>query len=313
MVSPCSIEIYNMSFSAQVKEEIAKQLSSARHCQLAELAVIISNCSCMKSLDGGEKALLLTLDREELFRKCFTLLHKTYNIEIVSENEQEILITQKDRLEDILMGIGMLTSDGFRGFGEAIDSRLLKNACCKRAFLKGAFLCLGSMSDPQKGYHLEMVCDTESMAKQLVEVLAAFDIEARIVLRKRYHVVYIKEGAAIVDFLNVCEAHVSLMDLENLRILKEVSNTVNRRVNCETANIAKTVKASGKQVEDILLIQRRYGFEKLPQGLKEIAEVRLEYPEATLKELGELLDPPMGKSGVNHRLRKLSEIAESLG
>lgn len=302
-----------MSFSAQVKEEMAKQIGSARHCQLAELAVIITNCSSMKSLENGEKALLITLDREELYRKCFTLLHKTYNIEVASVNERDILITEDNRLEDILMGIGMLTGKGFRGFKEALDSRLLKNACCKRAYLKGAFLCLGSMSDPQKGYHLEMVCDTESMAEQLVEVLAAFNIEAKIVLRKRYHVVYIKEGSAIVDFLNVCEAHVALMELENLRILKEMSNTVNRRVNCETANIAKTVKASGKQIEDILLIQRRYGFERLPQGLKEIAEVRLEYPEATLKELGELLDPPMGKSGVNHRLRKLSEIAESLG
>lgn len=302
-----------MSFSAQVKEEIAKQVGSARHCQLAELAVIISNCASMKTLENGEKALLLSLEREELYRKCFTLLHKTYNIEIASANSREILVTREDKLEDILMGIGMLTSEGFRGFREAIDSRLLKNACCKRAFLKGAFLCLGSMSDPQKGYHLEMVCDTESMAEQLVGVLSAFDIEARIILRKRYHVVYIKEGSAIVDFLNVCEAHVSLMELENLRILKEMSNTVNRRVNCETANIAKTVRASGKQVEDILLIQRRYGFEKLPQGLREIAEIRLEYPEATLKELGELLDPPMGKSGVNHRLRKLSEIAEGLG
>ena len=301
-----------MSFSSKVKEEIAGQTPSARHCQLAELSVIISNCSAMKT-GQGQNYLSVMLDKEPVKRKCFTLLRKTYNIEkAVEESNGELILTEEDGLEEMLMGVGMLSKDGFRGFGEAIDGRLIRNSCCKRAYLKGAFLALGSMSDPQKGYHLEMVCSRESMADQLVEVLSSFEIEAKIIVRKKYHVVYIKEGSAIVDFLNVCEAHVSLMDFENLRILKEMSNSVNRRVNCETANIAKTVKASGRQIEDILLIQRRYGFERLPKGLKDIAEVRLEYPDATLMELGELLDPPMGKSGVNHRLRKLSEIADGL-
>ncbi|MBO5281608.1 MAG: DNA-binding protein WhiA, partial [Lachnospiraceae bacterium] len=132
------------------------------------------------------------------------------------------------------------------------------------------------------------------------------------VLRKKYYVVYIKEGEGIVDLLNVMGAHVSLMNLENLRILKEMRNSINRRVNCETANITKTVNAAGRQIEDILYLREHYGLKKLSPGLREMAEVRLEYPDAPLKELGEYLDPPVGKSGVNHRLRKLSELAEQL-
>lgn len=137
-------------------------------------------------------------------------------------------------------------------------------------------------------------------------------IEARIVLRKKYFVVYIKEGSQIVDILNVMEAPVALMELENIRILKEMRGSVNRQVNCETANINKTVSAAVKQMEDIIYIRDTAGFDSLPDNLREIAELRLARPEATLKELGEALDPPVGKSGVNHRLRKLGNMAERL-
>lgn len=137
-------------------------------------------------------------------------------------------------------------------------------------------------------------------------------IEAKIVLRKKYFVVYIKEGSQIVDILNVMEAPVALMELENIRILKEMRGSVNRQVNCETANINKTVSAAVKQMEDIIYIRDTAGFDSLPDNLREIAELRLARPEATLKELGEALDPPVGKSGVNHRLRKLGNMAERL-
>ena len=142
--------------------------------------------------------------------------------------------------------------------------------------------------------------------------MAAFEVEAKTVLRKRYHVVYIKEGSQIVDMLGIMEAHVALMNLENVRILKEMRGTVNRKVNCETANINKTVSAAVEQINDILYIRDQAGFDRLPAGLKEIALARLEQPDATLKELGDSLDPPVGKSGVNHRLRKLREIATQL-
>ena len=168
------------------------------------------------------------------------------------------------------------------------------------------------MSNPQKGYHLEFVCEYEAQARQIRQVICSFEIEAKIVRRKKYYVVYLKEGAGIVELLNVCEAYISLMNLENMRILKEMRNSVNRRVNCETANIAKTVSAAARQVEDIEYIRKYYGFQNLPETLRQMAEIRLENPDVTLKELGELFDPPLGKSGVNHRLRKLSELAEEI-
>ena len=170
----------------------------------------------------------------------------------------------------------------------------------------------GSISNPQKSYHFEIVCNSSSQAEQIQEILKGFDTDAKIVGRKSHYVVYLKEGSNIVDCLNVMEAYVSLMNLENVRILKEMRNSVNRKVNCETANIKKTVNAAVKQIEDIELIRDKTGLEKLPDVLTETERVRLEYPEATLKELGGYFDPPVGKSGVNHRLKKLSAIAEEL-
>ena len=180
------------------------------------------------------------------------------------------------------------------------------------------FLCRHAAREPlsgepsNKAYHFEIVCHTKEQAKQLQELLCGFDTDAKIVERKGHYVVYIKEGAHIVDSLNIMEAYVSLMKLENVRILKEMRNSVNRKVNCETANISKTVNAAVKQIEDIRLIQKMRGLDDLPAQLREMALLRLEYPDAPLKELGGYLDPPMGKSGVNHRLRKLSAIAEEL-
>ena len=171
-------------------------------------------------------------------------------------------------------------------------------------------MAAGSMSDPNKAYHFEIACRNEAQAVQMQEIINSFDSDAKIVERKGHQVVYLKEGSQIVDMLNVMEAYVSLMNLENIRILKEMRNSINRRVNCETANIAKTVNAATKQLEDINLIKEIVGLSKLPPALRQMAEVRLEYPEATLKELGQYLEPPVGKSGVNHRLRKLSEIAD---
>ena len=184
--------------------------------------------------------------------------------------------------------------------------------CCKRAFIRGTFLSSGSISDPEKGYHFEIVCPDRGKAEQLQGIIRSFHVEAKIVVRKKSYVVYVKEGAQIVDMLAVMEANVALMNLENIRILKEMRNTVNRKVNCEAANINKTVNAAVRQVEDIQLISRTVGFESLSDALAQVARLRLKYPDATLKELGMMLNPQVGKSGVNHRLRKLSEIADEL-
>ena len=189
---------------------------------------------------------------------------------------------------------------------------LIQNLCCKRAYIRGAFLASGSVSDPEKGYHFEIACNSLEKAEQLCNMIGSFDIEAKVTRRKKNQIVYIKEGAQIVDALNVMEAHVALMNFENIRILKDMRNSVNRQVNCETANLNKTVSAAVKQIEDIQYIKATIGFDQLPEGLTEIAVLRLEQPEATLKELGQMLSPSVGKSGVNHRLRKLSLIAEEL-
>lgn len=189
---------------------------------------------------------------------------------------------------------------------------LYQRPCCKRAFLRGAFLASGSISNPEKAYHYELVCQTKERAEQLKELMLEFDIEAGMVSRKKHYVVYVKEGSQLVDLLNVMEAHGALMELENVRIIREISGTVNRKVNCETANINKTVSAAVQQINDIILLRDRLGLEQLPEGLAEIAEARLAKPEASLKELGDSLDPPVGKSGVNHRLRKIKEIANGL-
>lgn len=298
-----------MSFSATVKEELAEHIGTARHCQLAELAAVVQFCG--KVTDDG-RHLLFDTENQTIERKCFTLLKKTFNIEAVML-EKGRLLSDEDAEEKLIRALFLRGTDGkLLEPGRPVNALLVKNACCARAYLRGAFLCIGSMSDPEKGYHLEFVCDNREQALQLQEIIADFQIEAKIIRRKRYEVVYLKEGAGIVDLLNVMEAHVSLMNLENLRIVKEMRNSINRRVNCETANISKTVNAATKQIEDILLIRDKYGFENLPDNLRQMAEIRLEYPDAALKELGEYLNPKVGKSGVNHRLRRLSEMADKI-
>ena len=188
-----------------------------------------------------------------------------------------------------------------------ISEGLLQKGVCTRCFSLA-----GSISDPQKGYHFEIVCPSQEISGQLQEIIHSFHIDAKMVLRKKSYVLYVKEGAQIVDMLAIMEANVALMDLENIRILKEMRNSVNRKVNCETANINKTVNAAVKQIEDIRLLEEKVGLESLNEGLEEIARLRLQYPEATLKELGLMLNPQVGKSGVNHRLRKLSLLADDL-
>lgn len=289
-----------MSFSGEVKKELAKRMNPARHCQIAELAALMNFCGAYgrsRGESGGKAGYTLGFqtENEAVVRKGFTLLKKTYNIDTDR-------ILDEEELQGLLAKLGSPE--------EPVSPLLIKNSCCRRAFLRGAFLAIGSMSDPTKGYHLEFDCTDERKARQLQEAIRSFDIESKIILRKKYHVVYLKEGSGIVDLLNVCEAPVSLMNLENMRILKEMRNSVNRRVNCETANIAKTVTASARQVEDIEFLRTHYGFQNLPEPLRRMAEMRLEYPDAPLKELGERFDPPLGKSGVNHRLRRLSELAE---
>ena len=311
-----------MSFSGDVKEELLSVNGNGRHCQIAELAAYFSYCGFVKKSNSGHMVIGITAENKAIATKCFTLIKKTFNIysgilirkhsfssKILS---YEIQIEKPDEIKEILMAIKKYKESEEPLLCSCVDKLLLKKDCCRRAFIRGTYLAIGSMSNPEKGYHMEFVFDHEDMAEEFIQILKTFSIGAKMVLRKKNYVVYIKDGEEIVDMLNITGAHISLMNLENTRIMKDMRNSINRRVNCETANIAKTVNAATKQVEDIMFIRKNYGLHKLPDNLRQVAEVRLAYPEASLVELSQLMDPPVGKSGVNHRLRKLSELAERL-
>lgn len=314
-----------MSFSSDIKEELSRLVPGARHCRIAEIAAILSMCGGMRVSAADKYRLEILTENHAVARKYFTLLKKTFNIEVelaIRQNKGSrksrsyiVCVKKHEDAVRILQAVKLLKGDG-TGYLEdeqnLAENLVIQQTCCKRAFLRGAFLVTGSVSDPQKFYHLEFVCTTGYRAEQIQTVLKAFQLDAKIIRRKKYFVVYLKEGDQIVDALNIMEAHTALMELENIRILKDMRNTVNRKVNCEAANIHKTVSAAVKQIEDIRYIQETIGFEELSDALAQMAEVRLANPEAALRELGMMLTPQVGKSGVNHRLRKLSEIAGHL-
>lgn len=312
-----------MSFSVDVKEELSRQLSSARHCQLAELSAIISACGQYSVRPHGRLFLVLQSENLLVMRKAGALLRKTFRIQpdvsVIGSGDWKksrvytMAIRDHGSVVRVLQATKFLQENGaLMDLELPVSTLLLRSDCCRRAFVRGAFLGMGSISNPEKSYHFEIVCGNSEKAAALRDLIRGFDIDAKIVMRKKYHVVYVKESDGISDLLNLMEAHINLMNLENIRILRGISGNVNRKVNCETANLNKTVSAAVEQVKDIELIQEKMGLDQLPLPLQEMALVRLEYPDTPLKELGTLLDPPVGKSGVNHRLRKLKAIAEEL-
>ena len=311
-----------MSFSGEVKEELGTQIGAARHCQIAEMAVFISMCGSVMIDRNDRYSVKIHTENLIVARKCFTLLEKTFNIRTEISIRRNLsrqstaywlLVKNHEEALRLLQAAKLLTQEGdVMEELSLVRNTVVQQYCCRRAFIRGAFLVSGSISDPEKSYHYEIVCSARGKAEQLQKIINSFEIDAKVILRKKSYVVYVKEGAQISDLLNIMEAHVALMKFENVRILKDMRNTVNRKVNCETANINKTVSAAVKQVEDIHYIRNTIGLEHLSEPLREMALTRLSYPEATLKELGDLLMPPVGKSGVNHRLRKLGEIADKL-
>lgn len=312
-----------MSFSGKVKEELAAHISNAMHCKIAEIAAILSMCGSV-SIDKNEKySLKFRTETEVTAEKLKTLLWKTFRIEteIVCRNNAysksqrtyTITIKEHENALKILQATKLINRAGDIEENFSITNNvIIMKDCCKRAFIRGAFMAAGSISDPQKSYHFEIKCNNNKKSEQIINLLKNFNIEAKTVARKGHFVVYIKEGEGIVNVLNVMEAHIALMEMENIRILKDMSNYYNRQVNCETANIKKTVSTSIRQIDDINMIIQKKGLSYLPDKLQDIAIVRVENPDASLQELGQMLNPPLGKSGVNHRLRKICQIAEEL-
>ncbi len=311
-----------MSFSSDVKQEIARHIGEARHCKIAEIAALIQMAGEIKIEENGKTSIKFQIENAAVARKYFTLIKKTFRIntevslrrnQALKKNQIYMLyITDHKVCMKILQATGIIEDISKRVVRKDINPITVQKVCCRRAYLRGAFLGSGSVSDPEKGYHLEFVSADEPYAVSLRNLINKFGMDAKIVMRKNNYVAYLKEGAQIVDLLNIMGAHVALMELENIRIVKEMRNNVNRLVNCETANINKTVSAAVRQVQDINYVERTIGLSSLPRNLEEISRYRLEHPSATLKELGEKLNPPVGKSGVNHRLRKLSELANQL-
>ena len=312
-----------MSFSSKVKEELSKDCNNPRHCCIAETAAIISMCGKVIFDEKDRVRIEIHTENVTVARKYFTLLKKTYNINTdisirhsssLNKSRSYILSVNDDETaRKILMTCRLMKPFGVIEEDFSIsDSLIIQRECCKRAFIRGAFLASGSVSDPVKTYHFEIVCLSEAKAKQMQMIMETFNINARVIKRRKYFVVYVKDSSQVVDLLNIMGAYNALMDMENVRIVKDMRNNVNRKVNCETANINKTVSAAVKQIEDIRFIQMSSAFDELPESLQEMAELRVRYPEATLAELGQLLDTPVGKSGVNHRLKKISLFADEL-
>jgi len=310
-----------MSFSKKVKEELSNQIAN-KHCNLAELYAITCICGRIRISVNNDYNLYIHTENIAVAKKYYALVKKTFliNMQVLvrkSDNKKNsvyIAVVKDDAdVKRILKGLKLM--DTYSNLvNDKIDilDTIIKRPCCKRAFIRGMFLACGAISDPNKMYHFEFVLTSMKSAKELVDIIAKFNVDAKITTRKKYFIVYVKEGAQIVDMLNIMGAHLALMELENIRILKEVRNSVNRNVNCETANINKTVNAATKQIKDIQYIHDNMGISNLSKGLREVAKIRMDNPDMSLAQIGKLLEKPIGKSGVNHRMRKLSQIADEL-
>ncbi|NLW23952.1 MAG: DNA-binding protein WhiA [Clostridia bacterium] len=309
-----------MSFSTKTKNELARIFPMQRCCQLAELAGLVRVDGTILISPNNQIGLQLTTGNPAIARKGLKLAKLLFDL------QTELRIQQKNRLKknnlyivriappnnvrEILKVLGITREGVFINPG--IAPHLIQKRCCQRSYLRGVFLGAGSLNDPQNNYHLEISINSLEYAQALVSLISLFDLQAKISTRKNNFVVYLKESEQIVTFLNIIEAHSALLHFEDVRIKKDMRNQINRLVNCETANLNKTINASFRQIENIRFIADTLGLEKLPANLKEVAELRLAHPDISLKELGEMLNPKLGKSGINHRMRKLEELAEKL-
>ena len=297
------------SFSNKVKEELLKNIPRQRHCSIAQIAVIIAAAGKITP-----NSLVVKSDNERIAQKYFTLLKKTFNINSDAFKDKGffgVSVSRKEDVYEILQAVKILNANGNPNYFKGIvPDVLLKTGCCKREFLKMAFVMFGTVNAPEKGSHLEFVCENEEHADQIIRDLAYFEVKAKKGIRKNRFVVYLKDKSQIADFLRVVEANVATMNYEHTLIVREIANNTNRAVNCEVANSQKKINAALKQIEDINYLNECIGLSNLPETLQCVALARLENPDVGLQELGRLMKPPLGKSGVNHRLRKISELAE---
>lgn len=306
-----------MSFAALTKKELT-MIENGPCCDKAEMSALIRMNG---SVQLSSKRIVLDISTENaaIARRIYSLLKKYYQVhtELLVRKKMRLkknnvyIVRIPTRVEEILNDL-KIVSQGFV-FNDGIDESIVRKNCCKRAYLRGAFMAGGSVNNPEgSSYHLEIASMYEEHCKALVELADVFHLNARCIERKKGFILYIKEGEKIIEFLNLIGAHQALFKFEDVRIMRDMRNSVNRIVNCETANLNKTISAAVRQIENIKFLEKEIGLDKLPDKLREVAEVRLAHPDINLKEVGEMLKGTVSKSGVNHRLRKIDEMAEKL-
>jgi len=306
-----------VDFYARAKDELIRAMPERECCKISELCGLIKADGVVR-IASGRMSLSIRESSAAVARKIVALLKDVSRPEVQVAVAKErglvrgkayiVRLPRHDEVVRLLDVLGLSASSAAGG----PDPRIVENYCCKRAFIRGVFLGSGYMSLPGKGYHLEINVETEGFAEFLSQLIGEFGVRTGIVQRRKRYVVYVKDGDDVAELLRIMEAPNALLEMENDRIVRSIRNDVNRLVNAENANLAKVVEASCRQVQDIELIDEAMGLHRLPPSLREIAMARLENPEASLTQLGAMLTPAIGKSGVNHRMRRLAQIADSL-
>ncbi|MBQ6895042.1 MAG: DNA-binding protein WhiA [Clostridia bacterium] len=307
-----------MSFSADVKNEIITSIEGNRKQKLSFVLGML--CFGARLIKTQERTRLrFTTENPKIARKLYTLIKNDFSIvakltihKTLKNIMYIVAIDDEKYIEELFYITGLLKRgeaiNSFLNF--RISSSVIENPACRKAFIKGAFLGGGSVSDPQKNTHLEFVTSHYKLSRDFQKLLNLCEFSPKTVLRKSNYVLYFKNAGEVADILVMLDTFDSLMEYHNVKIMKDMRNNINRKTNCDTANLNKTVEASLIQVRAIEKLKRLGVFDNLPLQLKEIADLRLEYREMSLQELGSMLSSPIGKSGVNHRLRKLVTEAE---
>ena len=290
-----------MSFTQNIKAQLVHIDNECDFCDIAELSAIAKVCTAYR--DSG---VAIITENEDVAERIRHLFGRVFSMEIDCVNRNGTFkfdIEEDFFVENLALRLMLFNQE---------DAEVTPYECCREAYIRGAFLGGGSMSDPKIRYHLEFDCRHEAYANQLRDMFGEIGIVSKITCRKGRFIVYIKDYESIADILGVMGDVGAAMDLYNISIEKEIRNRVNRQQNCELANIDRVTKTATYQMECIKKIERCGGFDGLPETLQEIAKIRMKFPEDSLKELGKRLTPPIGKSGVNHRLQRIIDIAQKL-
>ena len=312
-----------MTFSSIVKNELSRTEISNSCCTKAEIAALVRTTGSISIKRFNKIEIELSTENAAVSRRIFKLLKILYNISTEVTVQKSNRLKKRNvyiiKIEDViakrfLQDMKLLKGEEINllDFDFGVPFELLTNDCCKRSYIKGSFMGCGSISDPEKSYHAEFVNNKEEHSQGLCKLINKYGINAKSIFRKNYFVSYIKESEQISDLLALMGASNSVLEFENVRVVKETRNRINRVINCETANLDKIVDTSMRQIRQIKVLKKYKAIDNLPDNLRELAYLRLKHSNASLKELGEMLDPPLGKSGVNHRLKKIEEIAEEI-